>query len=130
MSNIKNSTFSQREAPPRQITLFGIREDELLSQAFSVKVDPSATVYDLKKLVKAAKQPQFDDIPADELRLFSVSIPYNRMAANDPFHFFTRHYSKQPLHPMETMSDVFEQFGGSVSRDRIHFMVENQIWSE
>ncbi|KAG0248263.1 hypothetical protein BGZ95_008135, partial [Linnemannia exigua] len=46
-----------------------------ISNAFSVKVPSSDTVDDLKEHIKTKKSPVFDDIAADKLTLWSVSIP-------------------------------------------------------
>ncbi|KAF8983493.1 hypothetical protein BGZ52_000849 [Haplosporangium bisporale] len=124
MSHTKDSTFSHRGAPSKQITLFGLRGGDRLEQVFSVKVDPSDTVDDLKKLVKAAKHPKFDHMPADELTLFCVDIPY--ISGIDEFEF-GQLFPKRLLHPMETLSDVF---GESVPRNVIHFRVVAPRWGE
>ncbi|KAI9241589.1 MAG: hypothetical protein BYD32DRAFT_405486 [Podila humilis] len=122
MSHTKNSTFSHRGAPSKQITLFGICDGDRSEHVFSVKVDPSDTVDDLKKLVKAAKHPKFDHMPADELTLCCVAIPYLPGIDESQFdHLFP----KRLLHPMETLSDVF---GESVPKNIIHFRVVDTRW--
>lgn len=42
---------------------------------FSVKVDQTKTVDDLKKLIKSEKTPWVDDVVADELTLWRASVP-------------------------------------------------------
>ncbi|KAG0363215.1 hypothetical protein BG005_002364 [Podila minutissima] len=54
-----------------------IRGGKSVSQVFSAKIDPLDTVDDLNKLIKAAKQPEHDCMPADELRLCSNSLGVN-----------------------------------------------------
>ncbi|KAF9321315.1 hypothetical protein BG003_002496 [Podila horticola] len=105
MSDANDNTLTHRMVASKQITLFGIRDGESVSQAFSVKIDPSDTVDDLKKLIKIAKQPDLDHMPADELRLCSVSIPYDPEIAKNKIHLSTL-VVKQPLHPIETLSDA------------------------
>ncbi|KAF9944722.1 hypothetical protein BGZ70_004397, partial [Mortierella alpina] len=56
-------------------TLFCLVEGETLSRAFSVKFLPDGNVDDLKELIKLRKAPRFDDLAADELNLWKVSIP-------------------------------------------------------
>ncbi|KAF9919518.1 hypothetical protein BGZ67_001991, partial [Mortierella alpina] len=45
------------------------------SHAFPVKVSLDDTVGDLKKLIKSEQAPAFDDITANSLTLWKVSIP-------------------------------------------------------
>ncbi|KAF9965921.1 hypothetical protein BGZ70_003799, partial [Mortierella alpina] len=47
---------------------------EATCNAFSVKAPSSATVGDLKDLIKTKKTPRFDDVDADELTIWRVSI--------------------------------------------------------
>ncbi|KAG0074343.1 hypothetical protein BGZ92_003433, partial [Podila epicladia] len=56
------------------ITLFCLIEGESVSNAFEVEVPSTKTVSTLKKLVKSEKTPRFDDVAADELTLWRVSI--------------------------------------------------------
>ncbi|KAG0033508.1 hypothetical protein BGZ82_006085 [Podila clonocystis] len=120
MSDTHDSALTHRMVSSKHITLFGIRDGESIYQAFSVKIDPSDTVDDLKKLIKAAKQPELNHMPADELRLCSVSIPYGPEVTKKEIRLSTL-VVKQPLIPFETLSDVF---GESVPRDTIHFVIE------
>lgn len=101
--------------------LFGIVDGQSLSKAFSVRVSSASTVDDLKKLIKAAKAPSFDHIPADELRLVSVSIPYNHEDERESIRAKSLVF-KQPLRPIENLREVF---GDPVPRDSIHFIIEN-----
>ncbi|KAF9083433.1 hypothetical protein BGX29_003150, partial [Mortierella sp. GBA35] len=45
------------------------------STSFPVEIDPTKTIGDLKDAIKAKKAPRFDDVAADELILWRVSIP-------------------------------------------------------
>ncbi|KFH68113.1 hypothetical protein MVEG_06843 [Podila verticillata NRRL 6337] len=49
------------------------------STSFSVEIDRTKTVDHLKKAIKAEKSPRFDDIAADELTLWRVSIPDDQL---------------------------------------------------
>lgn len=126
MSHTKDSTFSHRGTPSKQLTLFGICDDDRSEQAFSVKVDPSDTVDDLKKLVKAAKQPKLDHMAADELTLFREPNLHPYFPGIDESQF-GHMFPKRLLRPMETISDVF---GESVPKNTIHFRVEDSRWGE
>ncbi|KAF9371575.1 hypothetical protein CPB97_001885 [Podila verticillata] len=104
-----------------QLRLFGIVDGQSLTKAFSVRVSCAGTVDDLKKLIKSAKAPTFDHIPADELRLVSVSIPYDYEEELEPIRIKTLVF-KRPLRPIENLREVF---GDPVPRDSIHFIIEN-----
>ncbi|KAF9343793.1 hypothetical protein BGX26_005195 [Mortierella sp. AD094] len=58
-----------------RLTLFCLVNGESTSNAFSVKVSSADTVDDLKNLIKTKKTPEFDDIAADKITLWDVSIP-------------------------------------------------------
>ncbi|KAG0028248.1 hypothetical protein BGZ81_004916 [Podila clonocystis] len=120
MSDTYDSTLTHRMVSSKHITLFGIRDGESISQAFSVKIDLSDTVDDLKKLIKAAKRPELDHIPADNLRLCAVCIPYGPEVAKKRVCLSTQ-VVNQSLNPFETMWDVF---GESVPRNMVHFVIE------
>lgn len=60
---------------PLTLTLFCLVDGEATSQAFSVDIEQTKTVDQLKKVIKTEKAPRFDDVAADELTLWRVSIP-------------------------------------------------------
>jgi hypothetical protein len=43
------------------------------SHIFEIKIAPTESVSALKELIKEKKSPQFDDVPADYLKLWKVS---------------------------------------------------------
>ena len=49
---------------------------------FKVDIDKAKTVSDLREVIKDKKKPRFDDIPADSLFLWNVSVPINRDLEN------------------------------------------------
>ncbi|KAG0010902.1 hypothetical protein BGZ81_002492, partial [Podila clonocystis] len=57
------------------MTLFCIVDGEATSSAFSIKIPPNDNVDDLKNLIKTKKTPEFEDVAADKLTLWKVSIP-------------------------------------------------------
>ncbi|KAK5809682.1 hypothetical protein F5H01DRAFT_415626 [Linnemannia elongata] len=61
--------------PDNPLTLFCLVDGEGTSNAFSVKLASNGTVDDLKKLIRTEKSPEFDDIAADKLTIWRVSIP-------------------------------------------------------
>ncbi|KAF9307077.1 hypothetical protein BGZ74_000081 [Mortierella antarctica] len=108
-------------ASTEQLLLFGIVDGQLISSAFSVRVSPESTVDDLKKLIKAAKTPSFVHIPADELRLVRVSIPYDEQELA-PIRLRSLVF-KRPLRPIDNLREVF---GDPVPRDSIHFIIDTK----
>ncbi|KAG0349895.1 hypothetical protein BG005_010571 [Podila minutissima] len=57
-----------------RMSLFCLVDGEAMSNAFSIKIPSSDTVDDLKDQIKTKKAPEFDDIAADKLALWRVSI--------------------------------------------------------
>ncbi|KAG0276645.1 hypothetical protein BGZ95_007258 [Linnemannia exigua] len=57
------------------LTLFCIVEGEALSRTFPVEIESSKAIGDLKKLIKTEKANDFQDVDADKLTLWRVSIP-------------------------------------------------------
>ncbi|KAF9968233.1 hypothetical protein BGZ73_000206, partial [Actinomortierella ambigua] len=57
------------------LTLFCLVDGEATSNAFPVKVASDDSIGNLKDAIKAKKTPRFDDIAADELTLWCISIP-------------------------------------------------------
>jgi Crinkler effector protein N-terminal domain len=71
------------------ITLFCLVKGNTTANAFPVHIDKGQFVGDLKKVIKAEKAPEFDNFPADRLKLWKVSIPddqddlLNNLTLND-----------------------------------------------
>ncbi|KAF9962758.1 hypothetical protein BGZ65_008103 [Modicella reniformis] len=57
------------------LTLYCLVDGEPTSRAFPVKIAAAKTVGQLKEAIRAEKSPEFDDIAADRLTLWKVSIP-------------------------------------------------------
>ncbi|KAG0361522.1 hypothetical protein BG005_008112 [Podila minutissima] len=57
------------------LTLFCLVDGEATSQAFSIEIDQTKTVHDLKGAIKTKKAPRFDDVAAHKITLWRVSIP-------------------------------------------------------
>jgi hypothetical protein len=61
-----------------------VHGDDPIQHAFQVEVSETDTVSKLKQLIKAEKTPDFDDITADKLTLWSVNIPQDELTTLDP----------------------------------------------
>ncbi|KAF9931246.1 hypothetical protein FBU30_010571 [Linnemannia zychae] len=58
-----------------QMTLFCLVDGEATSKAFPVEIGSSKTIGGLKDAIKLKQSPDFDDIVANSLTLWLVSIP-------------------------------------------------------
>ncbi|KAG0354095.1 hypothetical protein BG005_006764, partial [Podila minutissima] len=86
-------------------TLLCVVEGETSSNAFPVEIELTKTISHLKKLIKTAKSPEFDDIVADKLK---------PIALNDC-------ESPQKLEPLDSISDVFKE---TPPKKTIHVLVQ------
>ncbi|RIA87207.1 hypothetical protein C1645_828140 [Glomus cerebriforme] len=57
------------------ITLLCLVKGNTTANAFSVKISREEPISELKKAIKAEKAPEFDNFPADRLKLWRVMIP-------------------------------------------------------
>jgi hypothetical protein len=57
------------------ITLFCLVKGNTTANAFSVKINRDEPISELKDAIKAKKSPEFDNFPADRLRLWKKEIP-------------------------------------------------------
>ena len=60
------------------ITLFCLVKGNTTANAFSVKISRDEPISELKDAIKAKKAPEFDNFPADKLKLWKVEIPGDR----------------------------------------------------
>ena len=102
------------------LILFCLVYGESTSQAFSVEIDHIKTVDGLKKLTKNEKTPRFDDVAADELTLWRVSIPVVPATKHKPI-VLTEIDSTTELDPRDDLSDVLED---KPPKKTIHIIVQ------
>ncbi|KAG0327520.1 hypothetical protein BGZ99_007478, partial [Dissophora globulifera] len=86
------------------LSLFCLVDGE--STPFPVKIESSESVGELKKAVKAEKAPEFDDVAADKLTLWHVSIPVLAKAERKEISLIDVQ-SKEELDETDDVSDVF-----------------------
>ncbi|KAK3838750.1 MAG: hypothetical protein JOS17DRAFT_786655 [Linnemannia elongata] len=91
-----------------RLNLFCLVDGEPQSNVFSVKATPTDTIDDLKKLIKAEKAPRFDDVAADELTLWRVSIQVVSANKHKPI-LLNEIDSPTELDPTDDVSDVFPE---------------------
>ncbi|KAG0018993.1 hypothetical protein BGZ82_000276 [Podila clonocystis] len=84
--------------------LWGIVDGWSTSKAFSVRMvfrDPN--VDDLKKLIKEARAPLYNHVPADKILLSMVSIPDDPASELEPIHLKNLSSPHRPLRATETL---------------------------
>ena len=102
------------------ITLMCLVRGESSDHAFTVRINKSEFVADLKKLIKAEKQQLFDGIDPDNLTLWRVFIPVENDAILQKL-VLENANGVQKLHPTEEVSDVFSE---TPPKKHIHIIVE------
>ncbi|KAF9948535.1 hypothetical protein BGZ70_002179 [Mortierella alpina] len=103
-----------------KLTLFCLMDGEILSRAFSVKIQPDDTVDDLKKFIKTEQAPAFDDVTANNLTLWkvSLSIPDDE---EEPSIILDALSDKKKLPPTNRLSRLFVE---PSLEDTIHINVQ------
>ncbi|KAG0016845.1 hypothetical protein BGZ81_011021 [Podila clonocystis] len=102
-------------------TLFGIMDGQCRANAFSVKINfADNNVDDLKKLIKVAKSPLWDDLAADELTISRVSIPDD---VNKQWEVISLRdvIFQRELRATESMTKAFGE--APLPRETLHFIV-------
>ncbi|KAF9306176.1 hypothetical protein BG003_001088 [Podila horticola] len=100
------------------VTLFCIEDGD--STPFSVDIDPLKTVDHLKVAIKDKKTPRFDDIAADELTLWRVSIPLGPLKDRKQI-ILGKVESATELDPADDISDFFKE---TPAKRMIHIIVQ------
>jgi hypothetical protein len=103
------------------LTLFCLVDGETTS--FPVEIESTKTVGDLKKLIKTEKAKAFEDVDADQLTLWHVSLPVvpkkDRKAIS-----LADVLSKEELDETDDISDVFEE---KPPKKTIHIIVQRPL---
>ncbi|KAG0018994.1 hypothetical protein BGZ82_000277 [Podila clonocystis] len=102
-------------------TLFGIMDGQCRANAFSVKINfADNNVDDLKKLIKVAKSPLWDDLAADELTISRVSIPDDVSKQWEVISLRDVIFQRE-LRATESMTKAFGK--ASLPMETLHFIV-------
>ncbi|KAF8924384.1 hypothetical protein BGZ58_001838, partial [Dissophora ornata] len=102
------------------LCLFCLVDGESTSRAFPATIQSVEIIGSLKKLIKAEKTPRFDDIAADELTLWRVSIPITDDDEEVPIMLETLD-EKKKLGPATRLSKVFSE---DLPEETIHILVQ------
>ncbi|KAF9310445.1 hypothetical protein BG003_008544 [Podila horticola] len=103
------------------ITLFCLQNGESASSVFPVNLSPDDSIGNLKKLIKTEKAPEFDDIAADKLTLWRVSIP---ITDGDELPILLDNVAdkdKKKLRPVTRLSKVFP---ANIPEETINIIVQ------
>jgi len=101
------------------LTVFCLVDAESISHAFSIDIDRGKTVDHLKNAIKTKKSPRFDEIAADELALWRVSVPDGK---KDDFSVLLDCvFEKSKLKPTTELSRDFDI---EFPRDMVHIIVQ------
>ncbi|KAG0180648.1 hypothetical protein DFQ28_001073 [Apophysomyces sp. BC1034] len=97
-----------------------------LEKRFSVKIAPTATVDELKKVIKDGNTSTFAGIDAKDLTLWRVSIPTINANGQDEV-LFDNITTKEELLPDDELSDVFDR---KPPKKTVHIMVQIPVESQ
>ncbi|KAG0257284.1 hypothetical protein BGZ95_005291 [Linnemannia exigua] len=100
------------------ISLFCLVDGEATSNAFPVEIESTKTIGDLKELIKSKKSPEFNDVAADKLTLWRVSIPVTDNKQPSVLSNFLK--SALELTPTDDVSEVFPE---TPPKKTIHIIV-------
>jgi len=109
-----------RNTMTNTLTLFCLVDGD--SAPFPVEIESTKTVGSLKDSIKLKKTPRFDDVAADELTLWSVSIPVSDDDDDEAPLYIDNilETDKKKLKATTKLSKVF----GAVPEDTIHIIVQ------
>ena len=103
-----------------RLNLFCVVDGQSTSNAFPLTVSPVDTIGGLKELIKAKKANDFQDVDADKLTLWRVSIPITKDNKHKPINL-NESDSPTELDPTDELSDVFED---KPPKKTIHVIVQ------
>ncbi|KAF9946559.1 hypothetical protein BGZ72_000228 [Mortierella alpina] len=101
--------------------LFCLVDGESTFNAFPVEIGPDQTIGDLKNLIKTKRTPRFDDVAADELTLWRVSISFPDDNDDEAHILLDSLDEKKKLGPATRLSKVFPE---DFSEETIHILVQ------
>ena len=99
------------------ITLFCLVKGNTTANAFEVDIEKDKSISKLKEAIKAKKAPVFDNFPADELKLWKVTIPGDQ---DDQL----RNLILQDSDELLAIRKISKYFPDSPLEEHIHVLVE------
>jgi Crinkler effector protein N-terminal domain len=98
------------------ITLFCLVKGNTTANAFEVNIEKDKSVSHLKKVIKAEKAPEFDNFPADRLKLWKVPI-------SDDHDDQLRNLSLENSDELLAIRKISKYFPDSPPEEHIHVLV-------
>ena len=92
---------------------------------FTVNISEDENVNGLRKAIKWEKRPRFDDIPADSLILWKVSVDYNDNLKEEVEALNLNVADR--LRPLRILSNIFSS---GLDRDQVHIIVDRPQFGE
>src|SRR4051794_4063314 len=111
----KENLEPSRKHPKSIITLICLVKGNTTVNAFPVNIGSNKLIGHLKKVIKAEKAPEFDNFPADKLKLWKVEIPDDR---NDLLSNLTLHEQTELL----ATKKVLKYFSETPAEEHIHII--------
>jgi len=102
------------------ITLFCLVKGNTTTNAFEVDIEKDKSISRLKDVIKAKKAPEFDNFPADKLKLWKVEIPDDH---DDPLN----NLSLQDQPELLAIKKILKYFPDSPSEEHIHVLVKSPV---
>ncbi|KAG0199630.1 hypothetical protein BGX28_007110 [Mortierella sp. GBA30] len=102
------------------LTLFCLVDGQPSSRAFEIEVTATRTVAHLKDLIKTKQTPAFDDITADQLTLWHVSVTIKEDDDETPILLANLPTKKK----LRATSKLFVVFAADLPEDTIHVIVQ------
>jgi hypothetical protein len=104
----------------KNLTLYCLVDGESTMNAFPVPISSAETVGELKDKIKTKKAPRFDDVAADELSLWRVSIPDDDDDDDDEIPIVLGHVNNRTRRNSERRVACWKSF--QTSRPKTQFM--------
>jgi hypothetical protein len=109
------------------LTLFCLVDGEPSSSAFPVSIATAKTIGELKKAIKTEKSPEFNDIAADKLTLWKVSISSTDDEDESPIILDELSDRKKLVRPT---SEIAKVFSDGAAKEHIHIIVVRPVIEE
>lgn len=103
------------------LTLFCLVDGVSTFSAFSVGTQSTKTIDDLKELIKTKKSPEFDDIAADKLTLWRVSI---QIFDDDEVPILLNNVTYKDKKKLSPVTRLYKVFPGALPEETIHIIVQ------
>jgi Crinkler effector protein N-terminal domain len=117
-------TTDSRSLESAMLTLFCYLRGDDYRQVFPVEINKGKSASHLKEAIKEKKRPKFDDIPADSLALWKVSVKYTEDLKNEVEALNLVDGNK--LRPLEELSSIFSDLEGK----RVHVIIDRPYSGE